>query len=174
MDTIGSCRVAGHSLLLDGCPQPLCLQRTAQFSSWWSSHGVAYASSLIYGFLGTYFSILRKSVWLGKSSSSSAGCLSHGELSTAAPPLLPSLFPVLADWLDQPALGKWGGSKGREGNLHGDRWCSPQLQAWRRHFEGGERCCTFLRLLGATCFSRHRLSSCWGLFPLWSLPTGCR
>lgn len=29
-------------------------------------------------------------------------------------------------------------------------------------WEAEERCCTFLRLLGATCFSSHRPSSSWG------------
>lgn len=58
--TTGSWRVAEHSLLLDGCPQPLCLQRTAHVSAWWSSCGVAYAGSLFYGLY--YFYIFLKKI----------------------------------------------------------------------------------------------------------------
>lgn len=42
------------------------------------------------------------------------------ELSSDAPPLLPCLFPVLADWLDKPVLGQWGGCMGRE--MCAQRW----------------------------------------------------
>lgn len=152
----------------------LCLQRTAPFSAWWSNHGVAYTGSLFCGLWGIYYCVLRKSVWLGKSSSSLAGCPS--QMMNFLQMLLLCCLVCSLCWLTGWISLFWGSGVvvwvGR--CVHRDGWCNPQLQAWRRHLEAGERCCTTLRLLGATCFRGHRPSSSWGLFPLWSLLTGYR
>lgn len=161
--------------LKNGRAQPLCLQTTAQFSAWWSSCGVAYTASLFYGLWGIYYFVLRKSVWLPKSSSSLAG--SPSQIVNFLQLLLLCCLVCSLCWLTGWISLLWGNEVllwiGKVTCMEIDN-AVHNCKCGGGISEVGERCCAFLRLLGATYFSSHRPSSSWGLFPLWGLLTGHR
>lgn len=175
METTGSWRVAGHSLLQDGCPWPSLFPENCPIfclvdQLWCCLHRLSILWTLRHlllcfeGISVTWknLPLLEQGAhprwWTFYSFSSSAAlsvpCADSAWTSTLwGNEVILWVGRVTCTEVDNAVLNcKHGGGI----------------------LEAAERCCTFLRLLGATCFSRYKSSSSWGLFPLWGLLAGHR